>query len=107
MYQLLHRDRSRCYNEVIQLLQRYTQRSAPAQSHHVRIRPTVVISTLVYLPIHVIQDDGVTDQQLSQDRPVTDHNIPSADQDRSTTVTQTSSVIPKVSQVLHHCIQSS
>ena len=53
----------------------------------------------------MIQDIGVTDQQLSQgrSRPVTEH-IPSADQDRSTTdkdITQTSPVILQVSQVWH------
>ena len=102
VYRLLHRDRSRHYNEIIRLLQRYTQRSTPVQSHHVRTTPTLVISTLVYLPILVIQA-GVTDQQSSQGRPVTKHHIPSADQHRPTTVTQTSSVIPQVLQVWHHC----
>ena len=150
MYRWLHRDRSRHYNEVIHLLQRYTQKSAPAQSHHVRTILTVTNSSnfnsgvpnllasvprpfplrvivcvclkslprtinthnnfaywgrpgteATNLPMLVIQDDGVTDKQSSRDRPVTDHYIPSADWDRPTTdedMTQTSSVIPQVSQ---------
>ena len=72
------KSRSRDYNELCHLLQRYTQIYLPPPTHHVRMTSSKCIPQL-HVHVHVIQDDGGTDLQSSQDRPASDT------QDRSTT----------------------
>ena len=71
--------RSSCYNEVCHLIQRYTEKSTPPPTHHVSAKHM----HQPQLHVHVIQDDGGTDQQSSQDRPPASDL--SATLDRSTT----------------------